>query len=186
MPEKTAHDPAELPSIEIVAADVGFLKYTELQGLKTGLIQVEVEETLGHYADWADVRTQKIRRLNKLRFGNTLHLHQKLYIPLDKVSPGAFEEQRYEFHKRLQEDFFANYQISQTEPYRVRRGDSFWTLCRQKFDIPMWLLSNYNPEVDFSDLRTHQKLLIPAVEQKSLAAMESMEDDTPLDELPGR
>ncbi len=183
---KTAHDPAELPSIEIVAADVGFLKYTELQGLKTGLIQVEVEETLGHYADWADVRTQKIRRLNKLRFGNTLHLHQKLYIPLDKVSPGAFEEQRYEFHKRLQEDFFANYQISQTEPYRVRRGDSFWTLCRQKFDIPMWLLSNYNPEVDFSDLRTHQKLLIPAVEQKSLAAMESMEDDTPLDELPGR
>ena len=175
--ESDAAGQKDIPSIEVVTADVGFKEFTTQQGLKTGLIQVEVEETLGHYADWADVQTQNIRILNKLRFGTTLRLHQKLRIPLVKVSASDFEEQRYEFHKRLQEDFFAIYQVSKTEPYRIRRGDSFWTLCRQKFDIPMWLLSNCNPEVDFADLRIHHKLLIPSVELKADGAITPSGDE---------
>lgn len=153
------------PSIEIVGADVRFEK-TVAHGKRTvGILQVEIEETLGHYAEWADVRTQQIRRLNGLPFGQTLHLHQKIKIPLTKKTAREFEESRYEYHKRLQEDFFAVYRVSEIQPYRVGRGDNLWTLCLGKFDIPMWLLKNCNPEVDFADLRPHQKIMVPVIEK---------------------
>jgi membrane-bound lytic murein transglycosylase D len=143
-----------------------------------GLLQVEVEETLGHYAEWAGVRTQQIRRLNGLRFGRTLHLHQKIKIPLDKTSAVAFEEQRYEYHKRLQEDFFAVYRVSELEPYRVQPGDNYWTLCREKFGVPMWLLKHYNMDVDLADLHINQKLMIPAIQETAAGDPGTVSNDT--------
>jgi membrane-bound lytic murein transglycosylase D len=82
---------------------------------------------------------------------------------LRKVGVDEFEQQRYEYYKRLQEDFFSNYRIESLKPYRVKTGDSLWTICRDQFDIPLWLLRQCNPDVDFSGLRVHQDLIIPAV-----------------------
>jgi membrane-bound lytic murein transglycosylase D len=68
----------------IVSADVGFARILiRINQQPVGIIQVEVEETLGHYAEWAGVRASRIRRLNNLAFGQPLHLHQKIKIPLD-------------------------------------------------------------------------------------------------------
>ncbi len=155
----------EAPSPEIVAADLRLTRILEVEGQTVGVLAVEVEETLGHFAEWAGVRTQAIRRLNGLPFGRTLHLHQRVKIPLQRTTREAFEEKRYEFHKRLQEDFFAVYRVSELETYRVQRGESYWTLCRDKFDIPLWLLKHYNAEVDLADLRVRQKLMIPVIEK---------------------
>ena len=155
------------PSNEIVSADVRFEKVIDRPSHPTGIIKAEVEETLGHYAEWAGVQTQQIRRLNRLAFGQTLHLHQKIKIPLNKTTPQQFEENRYEFHKRLQEDFFSVYHISELQPYLVKRGDTLWNLCLEKFDIPMWLLKNCNPEIDFADLSIRQKLVVPLIEKST-------------------
>ncbi|MBL0715934.1 MAG: transglycosylase SLT domain-containing protein [Desulfosarcina sp.] len=166
--EKVAKTPAtarQAPSAEIVAADVLFERIMAIKGQPVGILQVEVEETLGHYAEWAGVRTQAIRRLNGLPYGRTLHLHQKVKIPLHRTTEALFEENRYEFHKRLQEDFFAVYRVGELDAYRVRRGDSYWALCREKFDIPLWLLKHYNAEIDLADLRIRQKLIIPVIEK---------------------
>ncbi len=163
--EKTPISAAQAPSAEIVAADVHFERMATIQDRPAGILQVEVEETLGHYAEWAGVRTQAIRRLNELPYGRTLHLHQKVKIPLHRTTQAAFEEHRYEFHKRLQEDFFAVYRVSELETYRVQRGDSYWTLCRNKFDIPMWLLKHYNADIDLANLQFRQKLMIPVIEK---------------------
>ena len=152
---------------EIVSADVAFERIVERNGQLVGIIQVEVEETLGHYADWAGVATQQIRRLNGLRYGEFLRLHQKIRIPLGHTNAETFEQNRYEYHKRLQEDFYAAYRVGELQSYRVKRGDSIWTLCRGQFDIPMWLLKHCNPEVDLGDLRFHQKLVIPTIEKLS-------------------
>lgn len=163
--EQTDERPA--PSEQVMAAEVSIERTLQDQGQTVGVIRVEVEETLGHYAEWTGVRTWQIRRLNGLPFGRTLHLHQKLKIPLGPTGAQAFEQNRYEHHKRLQEDFFSVYRISALTPYRIQRGDNFWTLCRDRFDIPMWLLSNCNPEVDFADLRIQQRVMIPVVEKIS-------------------
>ncbi len=153
------------PNTEIVSIDVRFETMTKDHQRPVGVLRVEVEETLGHYAEWAGVRTQQIRRLNGLRYGRTLHLGQKVKIPLDKVDAEAFEEQRYEYHKRLQEDFFAVYRVSELEPYRVQRGDNIWTLCRDKFGVPMWLLKHYNMDVDLADLHIQDKIMIPVIQE---------------------
>jgi membrane-bound lytic murein transglycosylase D len=173
---------AQVPSAEVVSVDVRFVRIHTHPKRPVGTIQVEVEETLGHFADWAGVRTQEIRRLNGLPFGNKLHLHQKVKIPLRKVSAQAFEEKRYEYHKRLQEDFFAVYRIGELRAYRVQRGDNLWTLGLNKFDIPMWLLKNCNPEIDFAALRMQQKLVVPTIEKQSMDAPE-METDSEPEEL---
>ncbi|MCB2166981.1 MAG: transglycosylase SLT domain-containing protein [Deltaproteobacteria bacterium] len=167
-----------MPNTEIVSIDVRFDQVSEIDQRPVGLLQVEVEETLGHYAEWAGVRTQQIRRLNGLRFGRTLHLHQKIKIPLDKTSAVAFEEQRYEYHKRLQEDFFAVYRVSELEPYRVQPGDNYWTLCREKFGVPMWLLKHYNMDVDLADLHINQKLMIPAIQETAAGDPGTVSNDT--------
>jgi membrane-bound lytic murein transglycosylase D len=163
--EHTASIGTDVPSAEIVSADVRFKRIKNRASLPTGTLQVEVEETLGHFAEWAGVRTQRIRRLNGLPFGESLHLHQKVMIPLDKVGPQTFEEKRYEYHKRLQEDFFSVYRIAEIRTYRVKNGDNLWALSLGKFNIPMWLLKSCNPEVDFADLRLRQTLMIPVIEK---------------------
>ncbi len=177
-----AADGPAVPSAEIVAADLRFERISEHKGQTVGILAVEVEETLGHYAEWAGVRTQAIRRLNDLPYGRTLHLHQKVRIPLRRTTREAFEEQRYEHHKRLQEDFFAAYRVNELEAYRVRRGESYWSLCREKFDIPLWLLKHYNADVDLADLRVRQKLMIPLIEKTDAGDPATVAPDTPAGE----
>jgi membrane-bound lytic murein transglycosylase D len=152
---------------QIVAADLGFKGIIKVNGQPVGVILIEIEETLGHFADWADVRTQQIRDLNGLSFNSVIHLHQKIKIPLHRVTAETFEQNRYEFHKRLQEDFFAVYRIDELQDYYVRHGDNYWTLSQSKFEIPMWLLKHCNPETDLADLQINQKLIIPIVEKAS-------------------
>jgi membrane-bound lytic murein transglycosylase D len=155
-------DPGVQP--EVLTADIRFARIFQFRQQPAGLLQVEVEETLGHYAEWAGVRASRIRRLNNLSFGQPLQLHKQIIIPLGQVTAADFEARRYEFHKRLQEDFFAAYRVGELQRYRVQPGDSYWTLCREKFDLPLWLLRHYNADVDLAELRIHQPLTIPAIE----------------------
>ncbi|MGD9031910.1 MAG: transglycosylase SLT domain-containing protein [Desulfobacteraceae bacterium] len=144
-------------------------------GRKIGVIRVELEETLGHYADWLRVPTWAIRRLNGLRYGKFLRIHQKVKIPLDNVSREQFEQARIEFHQELQEDFFSVYKIESVQIYRVKNGDNIWTLCNEVFKLPLWLVKKYNPDVDFYNLRRSEKLAIPVVEKRSETPSETRE-----------
>jgi membrane-bound lytic murein transglycosylase D len=147
-----------------LAAHIGFARPIRAGHPPIGVVRVDVEETLGHYAEWAGVQASRIRQLNRLPFGRALQLHQLIEIPLDRVAPAAFETRRYEFHKRLQEDFFAAYRIGELQQYHVQPGDNYWTLCRQKFDLPLWLLRYYNADVNLAALKIDQPLTVPAVE----------------------
>ncbi|MEJ2724445.1 MAG: transglycosylase SLT domain-containing protein, partial [Deltaproteobacteria bacterium] len=136
------------------------------RGRQMGIIRVEVEETLGHYAEWLTIPTQKIRRLNGFSYGRPLRLNQKVKIPLDKVSKEQFEEARFQYHQEIQEDFLRAYQIVAVQIYEVKNGDNVWTLCNETFNLPLWLIKKYNPDVDFYDLRRTQKLAVPVVEER--------------------
>lgn len=152
---------------QIVTATVRFERVYEHHGRRIGVIKVAVEENLGRYAGWAGVRVEQIRELNGMRDKSLLRLHQPLKIPLHRVTPDVFEQQRYEHHKRLQEDFFATYRIGDLQPYQVRRGDYYWDLCQGKFQIPLWLLQYVNPEVNLAALTVGMKLMIPSIEKAS-------------------
>ena len=151
----------------VVNAQIAFARIEQSQRKTVGIINVEVEETIGHYAEWAGVRASRIRHLNDIPFGTPLKLHQAIQIPLDSVTAEAFESRRLSFHERLQKDFFAAHRVEELQQYRVKPGDSYWTLCRKKFDLPLWLLRHYNKDVNLAVLKANQPLTIPAIQSLS-------------------
>jgi membrane-bound lytic murein transglycosylase D len=157
-----------------------------------GIIRVEIEETLGHFAEWLEIPTKNIRRLNRFPYSKTLPLHMNVKIPLDKISKEQFEETRFEYHKKIQEDFFSFYEIESEQLYQLKKGDNVWTICNDIFEMPVWLLKLYNPKVDFNDLRWSQKLIIPVIKEithdatdivhgSPTVSSESLEDDAVID-----
>ncbi len=150
---------------EVVLANLAVKKTWNQNGKQVGIIGVEVEETLGHYAEWLNVPAREIRRLNGFRYGRALHLNQKIKIPLHRVTREEFVEKRFEHHQELAEDFFASYRVERVMTYSIKKGDNIWTLSYQEFEVPLWLIKRYNAGVDFSALMPSQKLLIPIIEK---------------------
>jgi membrane-bound lytic murein transglycosylase D len=126
-------------------------------------IIVQAAETLGHYADWAGVSTAKLRALNRLHKGSFVSLGSKVKLDLSKTSAEQFEATRREYHKSLQDAYFATHRISGTEIYTVKKGESLWTITQQRVDLPVWLIRQYNPRVDFSEVRPGSTITLPKV-----------------------
>ncbi|MEJ2221941.1 MAG: LysM peptidoglycan-binding domain-containing protein, partial [Desulfobacterales bacterium] len=150
---------------DVVLGRLAIMRIQTDQGRSIGRIQVEVEETLGHYAEWLEVSASEIRRLNGLRYGRPIRIHDSIKIPLSRVTKEAFEEKRFEFHKELAEDFFASFRVEKVQTYTVKSGDNIWTLSKERFEVPLWLIKKYNAHLDFSTLHPSQELLIPIVEK---------------------
>jgi membrane-bound lytic murein transglycosylase D len=150
----------------VVSGNLEVDKIVTKDGRQIGMIRVEAEETLGHYAEWLRVPTYKIRRLNGFPYGKLLVLNQSVKIPLSKVTKEEFEQARLEYHQEIQEDFSSVYTIESARMYRVKNGDSIWTLCNDVFSIPLWLMKKYNPDVDLYRLRRAQTLAIPVLEKR--------------------
>ncbi len=147
----------------IVIGDFQIEKIAKVGSRTIGTIKVEAEETLGHYADWLDIPTQAIRRLNGFRFKTPIRTDQRIKIPIDKVGKEEFETKRYEYHKEMEEDFFSVYRISGVNVYAVNAGDNIWSLCVKEFEIPFWLMRKYNTAQNLNALQPGDKLRVPIV-----------------------
>jgi membrane-bound lytic murein transglycosylase D len=130
-------------------------------------IEVQFGETLGHYAEWLDIRTQQLRALNRLRFGEALPIHSRIRLEFNRVSRSLFEEQRIDFHRSVQEQYFAEREITGSITHKLRRGDSIWDLAHQQFKIPLWLLQQYNPDVDFETASAGTKIIAPTLKKRA-------------------
>jgi membrane-bound lytic murein transglycosylase D len=132
---------------------------------KEGTIRVTADETLGHYADWLAIPTASLRTLNHLKMKRPVLIGERIQLDLRKVPRETFEQRRREYHRALQASYFASHRIIGTEVYIARPGDSFWTLTQRGAQLPMWLLQQYNPDVNLAELHTGVQLAIPRVEQ---------------------
>jgi membrane-bound lytic murein transglycosylase D len=128
------------------------------------VVLVQAAETLGHYAEWLDVRASDLRRLNKMSFATPVIVGRKVRLSFAKVTHDQFEARRMEYHRQLQEAFFTQYRIKDTTTHVVKAGESIWVLAQQRYNIPIWLLRQYNPDLDLGDIRPGTKLVIPIVE----------------------
>ena len=152
------------PALGPVSVTQGLADSIDYQVREDGTIRVEATETLGQYADWLQIPTQKLRTLNKLKARQPVLLGQKLALDYSKVSREAFEQARRDYHAKLQAEFFVQHRIAGTEVYIVRRGDSLWTMTQKFSNLPIWLLRQYNPDTDLSDLRAGTQVMMPRVE----------------------
>lgn len=152
------------PALGPVSVSQALADSIDYQVRDDGSIRVEATETLGHYADWLQVPTQNLRNLNKLKARQPVQLGQKLRLDYARVSRETFEQLRRDYHAKLQGEFFVQHRIAGTEVYIVRRGDSLWTMTQRFSNLPIWLLRQYNPDTDLSDLRPGTQVVMPRVE----------------------
>src|SRR5262249_61760138 len=64
-------------------------------------VTVEPDETLGHFADWLELRATDLRKLNKMRYGKSVVIGQKLELDFTHVSPEEFEQRRLAYPQSL-------------------------------------------------------------------------------------
>ncbi|MBI5183365.1 MAG: lytic transglycosylase domain-containing protein [Nitrospinae bacterium] len=129
-------------------------------------IEVDHDETLGHYAEWLKLPTQTIRNLNRLRYGKEIKIGQRIRLSFVNTTPQEFEEKRREYHKGIEEDFFNAYFVENTIITALDAGQGVWDLCREIYEIPYWLLKKYNQDKDLFKLHKGESLVIPIVSTK--------------------
>jgi membrane-bound lytic murein transglycosylase D len=129
-------------------------------------IRVEPGETIGHYADWLDVRASDLRRLNGIRFQTPITVGQSFRLDLRRVSAEEFERKRLDYHTKLERGFFDSFRVPAVDDYVLQRGDTLWKVARRERELPVWLLHRYNPDVDFGALRPGDRIAIPRIEPR--------------------
>jgi membrane-bound lytic murein transglycosylase D len=140
---------------------------TDYSVARNETIQVAAAETLGHYAEWLGVRASDLRRINHMRFRTPVIVGHRIRLDFRRVPPGEFEARRREYHQALEASYFASHRIDGTEQYVAQPGDSLWTLTQRFSQLPLWLLRQYNPDTDFTDLRPGTQLVVPRIEDVS-------------------
>lgn len=152
-----------LPAASSSASTSAEIELVKNSNPSVGYLRVEPEETLGHYADWLKISTQKIRDWNDLSYGNSIRLGQKIKLVFKNVTPQEFDTARLEYHRAIEEDFFDNYQVLGTTTHKISRGENIWYLCNYLYNLPFWLIKSYNSDIDFSRLKPGDLILIPDV-----------------------
>jgi len=127
-------------------------------------IEAQAAETLGHYADWLELRTQDLRDLNDFSFRQLLVIGHRVKLKFADVDADQFAARRIAFHREMQEAFFLRYRITDTKIHQMRRGESLFVLTLRHYKIPIWLLRQYNPDLDLDLVQPGTKIVFPQIE----------------------
>ena len=106
-----------------------------------------------------------------MRYGTPVVVGHRLRLDFSRVSSDAFETRRLAYHRKLQEAFFERFQIVGVCQHVIRRGESLWVLAQRTYTVPIWLLRQYNPDLELHAVVPGIRLQIPRVKQR--------EDDLP-------
>jgi len=141
---------------DVLAADPSDYSVNAANG-----ITVQALETLGHYADWLEIPTQRLRDVNTLSFREAVVLGQSLTLEFGRVDAPTFEQRRRAYHQQIQSDFFAAYQIEDIESHVIKSGESLWILAARRYNVPVWLLRQYNPDLNFDRIQAGTVVRFP-------------------------
>lgn len=131
-------------------------------------IEIQASETLSHYADWLGVSSARLRQLNNLRANAPVVMGDRLVLDFANVPVAEFELKRRQFHLQEQQDFFRQYRIRNVDQYKVAVNDNIANLARRKYSVPMWLLRQYNPDLNFRQIQIGQTVAFPVLEPVQL------------------
>jgi membrane-bound lytic murein transglycosylase D len=168
--EPTEAEAEEETEVNVLAAgqDVLAADPSDYTVNATNAITVQALETLGHFADWLDVPTQRLRDLNSLSFREAVVLGQTLTLDFARIDAPTFEQRRRGYHQQLQSDFFAAYRIEDIESHVVKPGESLWILAGRTYNVPVWLLRQYNPDLNLDRVQPGAVVKFPRL--KAIAA----------------
>jgi LysM repeat protein len=137
---------------------------TDYSVSKAGVMIVRPDETLSLIAEWSKTNAEALRKLNHLRKGATVGLGHEFKLDLSRADPAEFEAARRRYHHELQDAYFAEHRIAATQDYEIKPGDSLWTIAHNHGDLPVWLVTQYNPDANFRDMHPGMAITLPKVE----------------------
>jgi membrane-bound lytic murein transglycosylase D len=128
-------------------------------------IEVHPLETLGHYADWLGIKTQRLRDINGLAFRTPVAVGERIKLDLSKVAAAEFVRLRSAYHQQQQDTFFRNNTITGVKEHTVRSGESVWILSLRRYGVPIWLFRQYNPTLDLAKVSIGTEIRFPVLVQ---------------------
>ena len=154
--------------IEPLDQDIEFrIQATEQAGKRVYRINIEPGETLGHYSDWLRLGgIAAIRKLNGIQKTQNLQVGDVLLLPVsEQTQASAFDQRRLEYHRVLVEEFKENFEVLNVQQYTIQSGDSVWRVA-SSFELPVWLIMRYNPELRTTLPTTGNILRIPSIRKR--------------------
>ena len=141
------------------------IQLTEKKGKTRYSIVVEPDESLGLYANWLGLRyASSIRKLNKLKSSRHVRIGKIIYLPVkNQEQMEQFNKQRLDYHQELQDEFRTSFKISGVESYKIRSGDSAWSISNKQ-GVPLWLLKRYNPKLFGTQSQPGDTIILPVIE----------------------
>lgn len=156
------------PEISPLDAPVDLsIQVSRLDGQTVYRINVEPEETLGHYSDWLRLGgVKRILELNSYDSRRVLSSGDALLLPVtDREHQQGFERRREEYHRVLIEEFKENFEVTGTENYTIQPGDNLWVLARE-YELPIWVITRYNPVLRSGPPRAGELIRIPRIKTR--------------------
>ena len=154
--------------IEPLDQDIEFrIQATEQAGKRVYRINIEPGETLGHYSDWLRLGgIAAIRKLNGIQKTQNLQVGDVLLLPVsEQTQASGFDQRRLEYHRVLVEEFKENFEVLNVQQYTIQSGDSVWRVA-SSFELPVWLIMRYNPELRTTLPTTGNILRIPLIRKR--------------------
>ena len=159
------------PEVDVVASPELLTDPADYTVSQDGFIEVQSRETLGHYAEWLDLRASQLRELNGMKYGQHVAIGSRMKLDFSRIPREEFERRRVSYQKELQLEFFSRYTIDSTYQYKIRNGESLWVLALRKFKVPVWLLRQHNPDVNFNRIKPGQEIIVPVLVEVNAEAI---------------
>ncbi len=132
-------------------------------------IEVQPLETLGHFADWLGIRTQRLRDINGLAFRTPVVVGERIKLEFKDIDVESFENRRIAYHRGEQDGFFREHIIAGVAEHVIKRGESIWILSLRTYDVPVWLFRQYNPGLDLHKVRPGITVRFPVLVEVDLS-----------------
>lgn len=133
--------------------------------IETHVWRLQHGESLAHFARWAELPVELVAETSGLPLDGQYPPGTIVRVPADAVDLALVEARRDAHWKRKLDGYLASRGGEQgVESYRVRTGDSAWTIARHAQGIPMWVLAAYNPDVRLERLVPGQALQVPVLQ----------------------
>ncbi|MFZ0392142.1 MAG: transglycosylase SLT domain-containing protein [Calditrichia bacterium] len=128
-------------------------------------IKVFANETQGHIADWLNIPTSKLRRINRMAGHRTIYQGQTLKLDFSHTTPAEFTRKRVQYHLETLHAWLQKKPDVQLVDYKVNSGESLWDIATNRYGVPVFMVQYVNSGADVNRLYPGDIVKIPVVQE---------------------
>jgi LysM repeat protein len=121
-------------------------------------------ESLAHFARWSGTPVEEIAEVSGLSLDDTYPVGLEIVLPITEQALVDVEAAREAHRVKRVEGYLASRGGGdKSDFYKVKTGDTAWSIAKNQQGIPIWVLESYNPAIDLDRLRPGQELMVPVL-----------------------